>query len=433
MKRIFVAFFTFLMLSCIAPAQNKNQKVYTVDIDNFWIAYDSCQTTADSLKQLNIIQTLYVDKGTEGLKAFMEARDYTPELWVSLIRRYRKFWNSIRPGTLAVKSTASEIEQSIKKLKQLYPGLKKARMYFTIGGLRSGGTPMNDMVLIGAEIATGNASTDVSEFPDKWLEGVFKSHETSNLVPLNIHEYVHTQQKGSTQNLLGQAIREGACDFITELVVGKTLQNNYLIYGRQHEATLKDQFKVDMFNSAYGNWLYNGSSAKRVADPGYFMGYAISKAYYNNLQDKKKAIKNIINLDYSDTVAVENFLANSKYYTEPINKQQLLQYYQARQPYVVKLEPFNNEDTLVDATIKEMKIVFSAPMNKKGFSIDYGKRGKGYSPLKGVVGFSDDATSFVLKLELKPDHEYEFIITGRSFESAEGFPLKPLEVKFKTK
>ncbi|MBD0332652.1 MAG: hypothetical protein ICV66_08350 [Chitinophagaceae bacterium] len=434
MKRVVVTVIVFPTLSLTSAGQkNTNQKVFTSDIDNFWRAYDSCQSTKDSLKQLHFIQTLYIDKGTEGLKAFMQARDYTVELWVSLIRKYPKFWNSIRPNTFTVKLKAKEIEQSIQKLKNLYPDIKEAKMYFTIGGLRSGGTTMNEMVLIGTEIATGNASTDVSEFPNKWLEGVFKTQQTDNIVPLNIHEYVHTQQKGETQNLLGQAIREGACDFITELVMGKPLQNNYIQYGRQHETELKEQFKLDMFTPAYSNWLYNGSNAKTVADLGYFMGYAICKAYYNNSPDKKRAIRHIIELNYSDTIAVENFLKKSKYYTEPINKTELVQRFEAKRPYVLRLEPFANGDTLVDGAIKEMKIVFSTPMNKKGYSISFGERGKDYSPIVGVVGFSDDRTSFTLSLDMKPNHEYEFIITDRSFKSAEGYPLRPYEVKFKTK
>jgi hypothetical protein len=229
-----------------SPAQDAH-KVFTSDIDNFWITFDSIQTTKDSLEQIHFIQTLYIDKGTRGLKAFMVARNYNAKLWVDLIRKYPKFWNSIRPNTLTVKSYAAEIEKSIAKLQSLYPELKEARMYFTVGGLRSGGTTMNDMVLIGAEIATGNASTDVSEFPNKWLEGVFKNQQADNLVALNIHEYVHTQQKGNSRVLLGQAIKEGACDFITELVIGKLLPNNYLVYGREHEAELKEQFKPEMF------------------------------------------------------------------------------------------------------------------------------------------------------------------------------------------
>jgi len=325
MKRIVATALFFLAVLLSVAGQKTDQKVFTSDIDNFWRAYDSCQTTTDSLRQLHYIQTLYIDKGTEGLKAFMEARGYTAELWVSLIRKLPKFWSSIRPNTLAVKSKSKEIEKSIQKLKALYPEVKEAKMYFTIGGLRSGGTTKSDMVLIGAEIATGNATTDVSEFPNNWLEGVFKSQELDNIVSLNIHEYIHTQQRGEAQNLLGQAIKEGACDFITELVIGKPLQNNYLVYGKQHETELKQQFKVEMFAPFYSNWLYNGSDAKTVADLGYFMGYAICKAYYMNAPDKKRATKDIIELNYSDTTAVENFLKNSKYYTEVINKQELVQ------------------------------------------------------------------------------------------------------------
>jgi hypothetical protein len=432
MSKRLIAVISLFILSLSSLAQN-DQKVFTSDIDNFWIAFDSIQTTKDSVKQIRFIKNLYIDKGSKGLKAFMVARDYTAELWVNLIRLYPKFWNSIRPNTFTVKSYASQIETSIKKFKELYPNLKEAKMYFTVGGLRSGGTTMNDMVLIGSEIATGNALTDVSEFPSKWLEGVFKNQQADNLVALNIHEYVHTQQKGNTQTLLGQAIKEGACDFITELVIGKLLQNNYIIYGREHDAELKEKFKLEMFSNFNGNWLYNGSNARTVADLGYYMGYAICKAYYNNAADKSKAIKEIIELNYSDSIAIENFLKRSSYYTEPINKTELMQAFETKIHSVLKLEPFANGDSLVDASIKELKIVFTLPLDKKGYSINNGKRGKDYSPITGVVGFSDDGTSFTLKIDLKPNHEYEFIITDNSFRSVEGYPLKPYEVKFKTK
>jgi len=432
MKRAFATILLLFILSFTSKAQ-KDQKVFTADIDNFWTAYDSIQSTKDSLKQIGFIQKLYIDKGTKGLKAFMAVRDYTAILWVQLIRLYPKFWNSIRPNTLTAKSYAPEIEKSINKFKELYPDLKEAKMYFTVGGLRSGGTTMNDMVLIGSEIATGNASTDVSEFPNKWLEGVFKNQQADNIVPLNIHEYVHTQQKGDPPNVLGQAIKEGACDFITELVIGRLMQNNYIVYGRKHETELKEQFKKEMFTSYSSNWLYNGSNATTVADLGYFMGYTICKSYYNNSTDKKKVIKEIIELNFKNEDDIERFLSNSKYYPGPLNKAELVKAFEAKEPYVVKLEPFANGDKEVDPTIKELKIVFSAPMNKKGYSINNGSRGKDYSPITGVVGFSDDGTSFTLKIEMKPGHEYEFLITNLSFKSSEGYPLKRYEVKFKTK
>ena len=112
MQKVFVTIHLLLIFSFASNAQ-KDQKVFTSDIDNFWIAYDSIQTTKDSLKQIDFIQKLYVDKGTKGLKAFMAVRNYTATLWVQLIRSYPKFWKSIRPNTFTAKSYASEIEKSI--------------------------------------------------------------------------------------------------------------------------------------------------------------------------------------------------------------------------------------------------------------------------------------------------------------------------------
>src|SRR6186713_2681068 len=106
MKRIFAALLLFCIFSFTSKGQDA-KKVFTSDIDNFWIAYDSIQTTKDSAKQIEFIQKLYIDKGTKGLKAFMAVRDYTATLWVQFIRLYPKFWNSIRPNTLTAKSYAS--------------------------------------------------------------------------------------------------------------------------------------------------------------------------------------------------------------------------------------------------------------------------------------------------------------------------------------
>ena len=153
----------------------------------------------------------------------MQARDYSAVKWVKLINRSPKFWASISRSTLTVKDKAQQIESSINKFKELYPELTDAKMYFTVGGLSSGGTTMGRMILIGSEIATGTSATDVSDLPEgtsKWLGSVFKDQSLDNIIPLNIHEYVHTQQRVYLNVCSALAIREGSCDFITELVIG---------------------------------------------------------------------------------------------------------------------------------------------------------------------------------------------------------------------
>lgn len=417
-----------------AARSDGQSKVFTQDIDNFWVAFDSAQSTKDSLQQLHFIQTLYIDKGTEGLKAFMKVRNYSADRWVMLINKYPKFWASVRSNTLAVKTRTAVIEQSIVKFKTLYPELKEARLYFTVGGLRSGGTTDSNMVLVGTEIATGTATTDVSEFSNSWLAGVFKEQSPENIVPLNIHEYVHTQQKGEGLNVLGQCINEGAADFITELVLGEQRRANYIKYGYQHESELKESFKQEMFTASYGQWLYNGSDALKMADLGYFMGYVICKSYYTRASDKKKAAKEIVELNYSDSNAVESFLARSGYYKEPINKTELMAAFRKKQPYLLRIEPFSNGDTLVDASLKKITVVFSKPMRRKDYSFNYGAAGKEHFPITSAGSYSDDGTSFTVNTELKPGKEYEFIITNRSFISGDGYPLaENYTIRFKTK
>jgi hypothetical protein len=432
-KLIFYAIVLCAAIPFKSKCQNK-QYVFTSDIDNFWIAFDSIHTTTDSVKQLGFIQTLYIDKGTVGLKAFMKARNYNSPLWIKLIRAYPKFWQSIRSNTLSVKNEAAAIESSIEKFKQLYPALKPSTMYFTIGGLRSGGTTTGNMVLIGAEIATGNAATDVAEFSSKWLAGVFREQSEENVVPLNIHEYVHTQQNGEGNSLLAQAITEGSCDFITELVIGKPMQTNYINYGKAHEAELKESFKKEMFSDYYNRWLYNGSNATEVADLGYFMGYSICKSYYNQATDKKQAIKNIIELNYADSNAVEAFLAASKYYTEFFDKAAMRAALIKNLPEVTGISPTINGSDLTDPGLRELTILFSKEMNPTAFSISMGKRGKPFYPIEKIKGFSPDNKSFTVYVRLEPNHSYEFIVTGMSFASKDAFPLKDnYEVKFKTK
>jgi len=311
----------FLMFMMLVPVEEsaaqakKVNVVYTSDIDNFWIAYDSILKTPDREKRLALIQTMYIDNGTEGLKAFVSARNYSAETYIRLINDYPAFWNSVRKNTLAIKSQVSQIEKSIDRLKTLYPSAKPAGIYFTIGGLKSGGTTTENMVLIGAEIAAADTGTDASELSN-WLRSVFSSQVSGNIVGLNIHEYIHTQQKGKGTSLLAQCLQEGSADFIAELVTRQKNLNDYMIYGKNHESTLKLRFRNEMWRRSVTSWLYNGEKSEHP-DLGYFMGYTICRAYYNAANDKAQAIKEIIELDYSSKDSVNAFLTKSAYYSDP--------------------------------------------------------------------------------------------------------------------
>ena len=307
------ALITYAFLCALPIAASAQPNVYTVDIDHFWQAYDSARTTTDTTLQCDYFQRLYVDRGTVGLHAFMDARDLTAKRWYKTVNKSPKFWVAIRPNTLQVKNHVAELEAAIGKLKAIYPSMRPSKMYFTIGCLTSGGTTQSDMVLIGSEIAAADSNIDASEL-SKWLQGVFRTQSLANIVTLNVHEYVHTQQQQEERhNLLAECLQEGAADFIAEVATGVRNHSPYMIYGRAHEAELKADFKLEMYGTKADKWLYNGSNAEH-ADLGYFMGYSICSAYYRQASDKVQAVKDIIELKAGDNAAVNAFLTRSGYY-----------------------------------------------------------------------------------------------------------------------
>ncbi len=432
MKRLACVVLIFLFK---AASAQKPEQVITSDIDNFWVAYDSIRQTDDAEKKLVYINSLYIDKASAGLKSFMKLRDYDDALYVDLIEKYPRFWNSIRANTLSIKNKTHELVGAVEKFQELYPELENAQMVFTIGGLRSGGTVAENMVLIGAEIATATPDTDVSEFKSNWLKNVFASQSLDNIVFLNVHEYVHTQQKPNNSGvLLHQVIREGACDFIAELVLSEPWKSSYMIHGQKHLKELKQQFKGEMFSGSYSNWLYNGGSKVAVADLGYFIGYEICKAYYAQAKDTLEAIKEIIELDYNDEELITTFLKESAFYKNGFDKEKLIEAYSQKQPSLMRTEPFENGEKDVDPSLSEFRIVFSKEMNPSNYSFNYGEKGKEAYPIKKVIGFENNNQTVMLGIDLEPDKEYEFIINCEGFSSKDGFPAKGGEylIRFKT-
>lgn len=429
MKRFTTIIFSLVFASAFSQ---KSAKIFTSDIDNFWVAYDSIQKTDNHSQKLDLIKRLYTDKATKGLKAFMKARNYNDSVYVKVIDKYPKFWNSVRPNTLTIKTKTSELEASVVKLKEIYPELKDAEMYFTIGGLNSGGTVSENMVLVGAELATGLPSTEVSEFKDEWLKGVFAEQSLDNIVSLNIHEYIHTQQTGNRRRVLNQSIKEGSCDLIAELVMNKPLERKYLSYGTAHADKVKDQFKKEMFTGNFANWLYNGRDKGESADLGYYVGYEISKLYYQNAKNKKQAIKDIIELNYNSDKAVENFLTQSTFFKEKTSD--LMKEYRKKSPDVVKIDPVNGS-VGVNPDTKEIRITFSKEMVPEYYSFNLSEKGKDYMPITKVIGMENNNKTLVLGVNLKPNKEYEFVLTNKSFRSKEGYSLKneKLLIKFKTR
>jgi hypothetical protein len=295
----------FLLLnSAITFAQ---VKVNTQDITNFWVAFDSVNTTTDQNKQKAFIQKLYLDPGSEGVKYVINFQNAKAIDWVKFIADTKDKLVSIRPYTINAILQKPEIDAKLAYFKKIYPAFVDGQIFIIMGTGIFGGRPNGRNLIIGAEVIA-------NEKPD-WA------------VNMALHEYVHCQQKLTYTNLLGQTIIEGMADFVAELAdqkpLAKTVPGGHNAFGLKNEKAVWEEYKKFIGSEQKGqafDWLY-GSKGRtingiQVKDLGYFMGYVFCKSYYDKAPDKTIALSEMINYDVSTNQSCKNFMIKAAYGTE---------------------------------------------------------------------------------------------------------------------
>lgn len=304
-RTIVLAIFIFCV-STMSMAQSSPQlnrdpatvKFVTSDIGNFWRAYDLAAKETDKAKRVAIFQIEYLDKGSPGLKDFLQLRIKSADDLVSAIDRMPKYHASIRPQTLQVQRMEKRMRAAFEKFKSIYPAAVFPDVYFLIGVTNSGGTTGPSGLLIGTEMYGKTAKTPMDEL-GAWLRVVLSNVD---YVPAIVaHESCHYNQRYNTapeqRHLLGKALQEGSCDMIGELISGRTINEHLKVYGRTHDSEIWHDFEASMYKLDFSNWFYNATTAKdKPADLGYYVGYLITRAYYQNAKDKRQAIHDILNI-----------------------------------------------------------------------------------------------------------------------------------------
>lgn len=296
--------------------------LHTEDLPRFYQAFDSVFTTVDSSKQIKIIQDLYVNKASAGLKEFMELRGGNAIEWRKFILKEKQSLLEKRPWIMSVLKQQPLIEKKITRFKKLYPDFRDGDIYFCVGINNSGGTINDQTVYIGTEVVASSS--------DNWA------------VSIVLHEFTHTQQwtqrnilrlKSSEAlvkeymnthiQLLGRCLEEGMADFVAELVNGeslaKTNPGGHTAFGIKNEQIIWTAFKKEMllpFDQKMG-WLYGKReiSGENISDLGYFIGYQICKSYYKNAKNKQQALKEMLATNFTDDTA-KKFLLSSGYLTK---------------------------------------------------------------------------------------------------------------------
>jgi uncharacterized protein YjaZ len=279
----------------------------TIDIHNFWNAYDLVQK--DTAHAAELYSKYYFEKASPGLQDYFTVRIFSVENFIANQKKKPAFYHAIRSNTLKVDQFKKQIKRSFVKLKRLYNGAIFPNVYFVIGRWNSAGTVSGNGLLIGTDMMSKSDAVPVNELT-LWEKNNYKSID--NLPYIVAHELIHSQQdnmKGDTTTL-SACIREGMADFIGELIAGKNSNPRLLVFAKGKEKQIWKDFEKDIYLKRAGNWIANSGqeTSDHPADMGYWVGYQVCKSYYEEMQDKRQAVYDMLHIqDYKE------FLYKSRY------------------------------------------------------------------------------------------------------------------------
>lgn len=280
------------------PRNPKEAEIIYSDLVNFVDAYKELATNKDTLQ---VLQTLYFDRGSAGLKEFINRHNLTPELFKDAMKANPDRYALI-PGFVA---DIDEVREQFAALMEDYGKVMPNAMY------------PPTYLLVGANRGIGQASmvgqlitlTRVVDNEDKFNKLI--THELTHFqqaMTMGGQKYVSLYS--APNNMLGLCLREGGAEFVTSLVLGEITQTSALDYLEEDEDNLKERFLADLKNQEKDFWLW--ASIQQNSYPkllGYAMGHKICKQYYDSSSDKEKALQDILMMEDD-----EIFLESSGYF-----------------------------------------------------------------------------------------------------------------------
>lgn len=276
-------------------------QLITTDLTNFWEAFQKAQPDFDP----SAFQELYIDKASKGMKGFIDGRIVSAEYLAKVVKKHAAYYGAMKASIDSIEFLKPQIIEAMRNLKGIYPVAEFPDVYFVVGTLNSGGTTSRHGLLIGAEMYAVNQNSPMNSF-DQWHLTVMK--RVGSVPHIVAHELIHYQQTyDGEKNLLWACLKEGSADLIAELISGSHINNHVHDFANPREKELWAEFQTKMNGKDRNGWLYT-STEGRPNDLGYWMGYKITKAYYDKATDKKQAVHDILNIKNA-----EEFLSKSGY------------------------------------------------------------------------------------------------------------------------
>jgi hypothetical protein len=224
------------------------------------------------------------------------------------LRRRGAYFDSTAGLPSRVRAQLPAVRAAFARFEAAYPRAVIPPTYFLVSGLGPGGANGYRGLLLAA---------DSYGWPDDLpRDAAGRGRRTSALPHLAAHELVHFNQMVAAplayvrdDSNLARAIKEGAADFVAELVSGDHINQPAHRYGRMHERALWAAFERDMHGHDTGEWFFvQPADSTRPPDLGYFLGYRVVEAWDRRFAGRPDRLTPLLGID-----DYRRFLAESGY------------------------------------------------------------------------------------------------------------------------
>jgi len=272
---------SWLVLACagcatVAPSP---ATLSYADVERFYRVYDK----SNGHPAAAILQADYLDPGSNALKDFIPNRIVSADRLARRIEEAPAVYRDARRCLELMPHATVSYEASMERFRALHPPAAKPRVTFVIGRNTSGGTVSDAGVILGLEVICRPQSPSRRPIRDR-------------LDSLIAHEAAHASQPmRSGGTLLEVALHEGAAELVAELVTGEILNDHLKEWTRGQEARIERDFRAAMAGTDTKSWIYNGiGTPEKPGDLAYWVGYRISRAYYERASDKRAALAHLL-------------------------------------------------------------------------------------------------------------------------------------------
>jgi hypothetical protein len=257
--------------------------IHFEDVDRFYKVYDA----ADGHPTAVQVQRDYIDSGSDGLHRFAQLRNISGTTIADTLAKHPEIYSDAKRCMAVLPRVRQRLQVALRKLGRLYPQARLPPVTIAVGrGKPVGvGSPASG-VQIGLEAlcATNYLNPNVED----------------RFVHVIAHEYAHVQQAPALVDdehptVLEGSLVEGAAEFMGELISGEVAYSQLRASTRGHEREIESEFVSDEDKTDLSKWLNNGTPEK-PGDPGYWVGYRIMSSYYQHTVDKRRAIREILEM-----------------------------------------------------------------------------------------------------------------------------------------